>query len=91
MPVAYINFYDKQDNTLKINAELDGVNIIPYHDTNAMINNFAAISFFENCCGFSPNLEYGNYQSLPEVQEMPCYPDAGSIKIIDNVVVVKFK
>lgn len=29
-------------------------------------------------------------KEIPEVQNMPSYPDDGSIKIIDNVIVVKF-
>lgn len=89
MPVAYINFNDKQDSSLTINEELSGVNTIPYYDTNIMINNFAIRSFIANWCGFSPQLDYSAFQALPEVQEMTCYPDEGSIKIIDGIVVVK--
>lgn len=29
------------------------------------------------------------FSSLDEVKEMPCYPDDGAIKIIDNVIVIK--
>ena len=28
---------------------------------------------------------------LPEVKAMPCYPNDGSIQIIDSVLVVKFQ
>ena len=41
-------------------------------------------------CGFSPQYDdSGRFASMQEVQEMPCYPDDGSIRIIDNTVVVK--
>jgi hypothetical protein len=46
--------------------------------------------FLQNFCGFSPKFVniYGEYKD--EIDEMPNYPNEGSIKIIDNVVVVKF-
>lgn len=41
-------------------------------------------------CGFNPIYEDGaKYAELPEVQAMPDYPDNGSIKMINDVVVVK--
>ena len=41
-------------------------------------------------CGFDPIYEDGaKYAELPEIQAMPDYPDNGSIKMINDVVVVK--
>lgn len=91
MPVAYVSLQSKEDASVKVNEKLDGVNIIPYVDTEDMLNNFAIRSFIENFCGFAPETDPSAYADHPEFQEMPCYPDAGSIKIIDGVVVVKCK
>ncbi|MCI8565607.1 MAG: hypothetical protein HFI39_04680 [Lachnospiraceae bacterium] len=34
--------------------------------------------------------QYKKLEELPEVEEMPFYPDDGSIKIIEDIIVVKF-
>ncbi len=42
-------------------------------------------------CGFLPVMKNAEeYEQLPEIVEMPNYPDAGSIKIVGDVLVVKF-
>lgn len=41
-------------------------------------------------CGFSPeSADPSSFQNLPEVRAMPCYPDDGSIRILDGTVVIK--
>lgn len=43
-------------------------------------------------CGFAPpKADPEDYADLPEVQVMPCYPDYGSIQLINGTVVVKLK
>lgn len=42
-------------------------------------------------CGFDPIvLKASDYEWMPEVLQMPNYPDEGSIKMIDGVIIVKF-
>lgn len=46
--------------------------------------------------GFNPEVRWSDedeeyFRNLPEVKAMPVYPDDGSIKIIDDTVVVKFE
>ena len=42
-------------------------------------------------CGFNPKTaDSAMYEQLPEVIQMPCYPSDGSIKMIEDVLVVKF-
>lgn len=42
-------------------------------------------------CGFDPETaDSTTYEQLPEVVQMPNYPDAGAIRVIDGVVVIKF-
>lgn len=46
--------------------------------------------FLEYYCGFTA--EYTSVEGIEEdkIKNMPCYPDAGSIQMIDDIVVVKF-
>lgn len=45
------------------------------------------------CCGFSPEYidDTSEIEETEEYKEMPCYPDYGSIAVLDGVVVVKFR
>ena len=90
MTVAYVAFSKKGDSSLISNEAFDGLDVVPYYDTDDMINSFAAIAFIENWCGFAPMVDYSSYGDLPEVQSMPCYPADGSIKVVGDVVVIKF-
>lgn len=60
-------------------------------DTN--INAYSRNYIITKFLGFAP--QFCGYEEIKElleneeVQEMPCYPDDGSIKIIDGVIVVK--
>ena len=41
-------------------------------------------------CGFAPPAaDPASFAALPQVQEMPCYPDNGSIRMISGTIVVK--
>ena len=114
LPVAYINAYDKQDETIPYIKEYDNLTAVypyriadllstpektalmksGYSDHGYLINNYAWIYFMKIWCGYEPQLvEKGDrlkLETLPEIRNMPQYPDDGSIKIIDGVVVVKF-
>ena len=90
MPVAYVGFHQKTDSSLPNTDAFSTLDIIPYFDTDSMINGFAARSFVENWCGFAPVVDYSPFSDMPQVQEMPCYPADGSIKVINDVVVIKF-
>lgn len=92
MPICYVNERNKQDLTLQ---ELNGFNsfyIAPnYSMKNDGINDYAWIEFMNNWCAFSPEtVDEEDFVDLPEVIDMPYYPDDGSIKIINDTVVVKF-
>ena len=95
MPVCYINSNSKkclEDLTLK---ELEGFEkffVLPTRNTNDIITRSSGwIKFMNNWCAFSPELaNEEDFADLPEVIDMPYYPDDGSIKIINDTVVVKF-
>jgi hypothetical protein len=42
-------------------------------------------------CGYTAHeVDSSYFVNNPEVQEMPRYPDEGSIKVIDDTLIVKF-
>ena len=91
-PVVYINEQKINDSTIGEVSELGIVTIPPYH-LNAMdsLNNYAWKSCVKLWTGFSPELkEAKDFENLQEVKAMPSYPNDGSIKVINNTVVVKF-
>lgn len=96
MPVTYINEFKKKSSTLPLSEEEhfnNGIIVtLPYcYDIENSINDYAWKEFMSVWCGFETNIENSDkFESLPEVLSMPHYPDFGSIKIINDVVVVKF-
>ena len=96
MPVTYINEFKKKSSTLPLSEEEhfnnDIIVTLPYcYDIENSINDYAWKEFMSVWCGFETNIENSEkYESLPEVLSMPHYPDFGSIKIINDVIVVKF-
>ena len=63
----------------------------PFYGTFFMLNSYAKKEFMNHWLAYKPNyLDAEDYEKLPEVQMMPHYPDKGSIKLINDVIVVKF-
>ncbi|MDE6775342.1 MAG: glucosyltransferase domain-containing protein [Ruminococcus sp.] len=90
MPVCYINPNSKEDLTLEDLSEFGRFYISPILNTKKLINTTWK-QFMNNWCGFSPELaDEEDFADLPEVIDMPYYPDDGSIKVINDTVVVKF-
>ena len=90
MPVALIMTGDV-DSTRTNNHAFDDIAIIPFGtrlDPYYMKRN--VINYLNIWCGFSPEFVDSKYfENMKEVEEMPCYPDDGSIRIIENTVVIK--
>ena len=61
-------------------------------DIQDYVNNWAWEAFLKRWCGFGPSKVYvtDSLEKLPEVQDMPHYPEDGSIRVIQDTVVVKF-
>lgn len=89
-PVAYINSGSKSLANINEMSNFNGL-IYPY-DSNNMINEYSWIQFMENWTGYAPTRvdDISVFEEMDEVKEMPEYPDCGSIKIIQNTIVVKF-
>ena len=92
MPVTFINANAKSDLTFLQNEALMKVNYTPYYmDVGGYLNVYSWDHFMRQWCGFAPVIVDSNeYELLEEVINMPHYPDYGSIRIINDTVVVKF-
>lgn len=60
-----------------------------------LINSYSRLRWVKRYLGFNPpqltdQKEIDSFSNNAAVMAMPCYPDDGSIKIIDGVIVVKF-
>lgn len=62
--------------------------------TEYLLNQYSRRDWIENYIGYDiPRADAGTIGALAETEEvraMPCYPNAGSIRVIGDVVVVKF-
>ena len=91
MPVCILRTGEK-DATLAKNEAFKDIRLRPYtyiypsHSQNRFI-----VDYLEKWCGFAPKYaKRDDFMDLEEVQQMPDYPDDGSIKIINGTVVVKW-
>lgn len=91
MPVVYINAGNITDKSIYEMEELNNIEISYYGGIKAYINDYVWDRFMARWCGYSPTrADEETYKNLPEVLNMPTYPDDGSIKVVDEVIVVKF-
>ena len=57
----------------------------------SIVNSYNWTLFVKVWTGYDPVIiEEDEFKDLPEVKMMSSYPDNGSIKVIDETVVVKF-
>ncbi len=96
LPVIFLNPMHIDDAAYRGTADMEGfegVTTDPYHSYHGdLTNNYGFREYMGTWCGFYPEYRYDEetFLAMPEVQAMSYYPDAGSIAIIDDVVVVKF-
>lgn len=93
MPVAFV-ITGRNDHTVPDYPAFSDINgMIPYSAEYMYPagSRYGLENFLKNTCGFAPAVvDEAEYVHLPEVEQMPLYPDSGSIQILDGVVVVKF-
>lgn len=92
MRVAYIgeNRWVPWDPTVSQESEFDFITTYPFWGLRGNIGNYQK-SFMKLWFDFSPReAEPSLFEKLPEVKAMPSYPDDGSIKVINDTLVVKF-
>ena len=87
MAIMYINDDKKRIGFSRAPENFDRIRIPPYSG-DSIINGYSWKTFMATWCGFRP--EETEIGGDDEIEEMPHYPDDGSIKVINNVAVVKF-
>lgn len=91
MKVCYINEYNKNEEEVHLHQAFKRI-YTDYYSQNTLINNYEWKRLMAFYNGFNPELvDEKKYIDDIRVKNMTAYPDDGSIKIIDDVVVVKFK
>ncbi len=81
-----------QDNTLHTVA-IQSTTYTGYeYSFSDMLNDYTWLQYMILHTGFSPSIDWDASwtYSNEEVENMPCYPDSGSIRVVENKVVVKF-
>lgn len=90
-PVAYINAGSISDESLHNIQCFEEIRIQPWVGTVDTVNDYVWWEYMELWCGYGPaQADASAFIENPIVQNMPSYPDDGSIMVIDNVIVVKF-
>lgn len=91
MPVIFIGAGGIQDETFTVNDKYRTMLTLATNDLKDWVNDYSYIRYMRYHCGFEPEIVGWDAVegSHDEIRGMPSYPDYGSIKVIDNVVVVK--
>lgn len=86
--IAWIAPREKRDVN-SVPQQFDGIRLAPY-GVETIINDYQWTSFMWIWTGYVFQVSEKDFSDRPEVKLMPTYPDDGSIKMIDGVIVVKF-
>ena len=91
-PVIYLNAGAKSDKNVLEMKQWTEIRMLPVvGSVKDVINDYSWLRFINHWCAFHPVYEDASLvENLPEVKDMPSYPDDGSIKVINEMVVVKF-
>ena len=92
LPVAWLHREAMKDASLYNMDELNLLSLSGYNEeTETYLNNWAWKRFLQRWCGFDAyEFDDEDAENWPEVKAMPCYPADGSIRVVNDVVVVKF-
>ena len=92
-PVLFVIEGGIADPTISHIEELDWIHTMAYeHSLRDFLNSYSWKEVMEVWCGFSPVwCENESLQDLPEVRAMPVYPEQGSIRVIQDVLVVNLR
>lgn len=64
-------------------------------NSNKLINSYSRNAWFNQYCGYS--IPFADKETINDIKqhnefiEMPCWPNDGSIKVINNIIVIKFE
>lgn len=93
-PIVLLGYRNIEDKSFFSSKKLSEITFAGYeYEQKDLVNDYANLKYLEYYLGYEPDVLYVNaseYWGLVEVKEMSCYPDSGSIKVIDETIVVKF-
>lgn len=92
LPVAYVGFGVRDSTIAKLPMHGKSYTFVFSLSLEELIANTPWREFCALHLGWSPAEveDISHYRELEQVRQMPCYPDDGSIQIIDEAIVVKF-
>ncbi len=92
LQLYFVNGFHTMDPSIYNINELDFIRLIPYWHNSPEYMHATRQAFVNRWLGFQTNwYDDPDIENLPEVQAMPFYPRDGSVRIVnDAVVVVKF-
>lgn len=91
-PILYIGENNKHDEAVLGDQRFEPIWLPPYNG-DSIINDYNWKETMKMWCGFSPvyaTVEEKEKIDTDVINKMPTYPDHGSVKLINGVVVVKF-
>lgn len=96
LPIVCVNDRWKEDGNINEAIPFwDELTEIPPYNADMLdtINDYAWKNSLIIWNGFWPDyiMDSAEIKENPAVEEMPCYPDEGSIKVIDGMIIVKFQ
>ena len=93
MPVLFLHYNKNNDPNVTKYKQFGEINIRPYErGLSQYITDYEFVRFLRQWCGYSPVItKSDSFEKKEEIKNMPCYPNSGSIKIIDGIVVIKFQ
>lgn len=90
-PVVFIGNGPNNDKSLNDVSPFNSVILAPVGTTNVGMSRYSLLPIMRLWCAYAPVISSPEqFESNAEVIAMPSYPKDGSIKIVDNIVVVKF-
>ncbi len=93
MGMIFLNRGSQNSLNLEVTKEFQNIRLKPY-EWDTAISDYTWEEFMAEWCGFHPYMvfseENSSFAQMEEVQNMPHYPDDGSVRIIEGVVVVNF-
>jgi len=92
-PIVFIGNGGKNDKTISDDDKLNLISCMPWYPLSSCLNfKYSIKMFMKMWCGYSPVIKSSDeYEKLSEVISMPCYPDYGSVKVVNDTVVVKLE
>lgn len=91
LSLVFMGMGEVEDSSLTQMDRFSNVQLTAYEwDLNMWINDYQLINYIKYYCGYSPVIiSEDKFKNNKRISDMPVYPDSGSIRIIDNTIVVK--